>query len=53
MNTGSGAVNLSGWKIVDKSATYTIGNVTIPGKGGKTHDTCTWKRKAVRSRVAC
>ncbi|MEU4164342.1 lamin tail domain-containing protein [Actinoplanes sp. NPDC026670] len=34
VNTGSTAVNLNGWKIVDKSATYTIGNVTIAGKGG-------------------
>jgi hypothetical protein len=37
VNTGSKAVNLSGWKIVDKSATYTIGNVTIAGKGGKVY----------------
>jgi hypothetical protein len=37
VNTGSTAVNLSGWKIVDKSKTYTFGNVTIAGKGGKVY----------------
>jgi Lamin Tail Domain len=35
VNTGSKAVNLKGWKIVDKSRTYTFGSVTIAGKGGK------------------
>ena len=35
VNTGSKAVNLSGWKIVDKSRTYTFGNVTLAGRGGK------------------
>jgi hypothetical protein len=92
VNTGSRAVNLKGWKIVDKSATYTIGNVTIAGKGGvvylhtgkgsntarhlywgrgnyvwnntgdtatlktstgTTHDTCSWKQKSGRTKVAC
>lgn len=92
VNTGKKAVNLKGWKIVDKSATYTIGNVTVPGKGGKiylhtgkgtntkvhlywgrgnyvwnntgdkatlrtkagkVHDTCSWKQKAGRTKVAC
>ncbi len=35
VNTGSKAVSLKGWKIVDKSKTYTFGSVTIAGKGGK------------------
>ncbi|GIF16247.1 lamin tail domain-containing protein [Actinoplanes teichomyceticus] len=35
VNTGSKPVRLTGWKIVDKSRTYTFGNVTIAGKGGK------------------
>lgn len=35
VNTGSASVNLSRWAIIDKSATYTIGNVTVPGNGGK------------------
>ena len=37
VNTGAKAVNLKGWKISDKVRTYTIGNVTIPGKGGKVY----------------
>jgi hypothetical protein len=35
VNTGTKAVSLKGWKIVDKSRTYTFGDVTIAGKGGK------------------
>ncbi|BCJ39544.1 hypothetical protein GCM10010168_62080 [Actinoplanes ianthinogenes] len=35
VNTGTTAVSLKGWQIVDKSRTYTFGNVTIAGKGGK------------------
>ncbi|MDR6324537.1 lamin tail domain-containing protein [Actinoplanes couchii] len=92
VNTGKKAINLKGWKVVDKSATYTIGNVTIAGKGGKVylhtgkgtssqthlywgrgnyvwnntgdtatlktkagkiHDTCSWKQKSGRTKVAC
>lgn len=35
INTGSKAVSLKGWKIVDKSRTYTFGSVTIAARGGK------------------
>jgi hypothetical protein len=35
VNTGTKAVSLKGWKIVDKSRTYTFGSVTIAGHGGK------------------
>ncbi|WIM93204.1 lamin tail domain-containing protein [Actinoplanes oblitus] len=35
VNTGRTAVSLKGWKIVDRSRTYTFGNVTIAGNGGK------------------
>ncbi|GAA0456120.1 hypothetical protein Aca07nite_50980 [Actinoplanes capillaceus] len=37
VNTSSKAVNLSGWSIVDKSKTYTFGNVTIAANGGKVY----------------
>ena len=35
VNTGKKAVNLKGWKVVDKSRTYKFGSVKIAGKGGK------------------
>ncbi|WP_436530649.1 lamin tail domain-containing protein [Actinoplanes sp. HUAS TT8] len=35
VNTGTTAVGLKGWKIVDRSRTYTFGSVTVPGQGGK------------------
>ena len=35
VNTGATAVNLTGWRIVDRSRTYTFGTVTIAGKGGR------------------
>ncbi|WP_221321935.1 lamin tail domain-containing protein [Actinoplanes sp. L3-i22] len=34
VNTGSTAVSLTGWRIVDTSRTYTFGAVTIAGRGG-------------------
>jgi hypothetical protein len=35
VNTGKKAVSLKGWTIVDKSRTYTFGNVKIAANGGR------------------
>ncbi|GAA4954064.1 lamin tail domain-containing protein [Actinoplanes utahensis] len=35
VNSGSTAVDLTGWRIHDKSRTYTFGKVRIPARGGR------------------
>jgi hypothetical protein len=37
INTGSTAVNLQGWTIVDRTRTYTFKRVTIAARGGRIH----------------
>jgi hypothetical protein len=37
VNTGNTAVDLQGWRIVDKSRTYTFKRVTIAGRGGRVY----------------
>jgi hypothetical protein len=35
INTGSAAVDLTGWRVVDRTRTYTFGDVTIAARGGR------------------